>query len=183
MKSWQTTLAGIAAIVAAIANAIVAQFDTEPLTVPDWPLVIAAISAGIGLIRARDNDKSSEDVGAKGVLSQRLKFPYASIVLLAILLPAVGCSEALSNPFQPNAAGEESSGWTDADQRDIRIVITLSPLSRLDNNHIELWVDAVSGNERGGAGSRQEGGTIGDTTQTPTTDVKPQTSLEIPLTP
>jgi anti-sigma-K factor RskA len=64
MKSWKTTLAGIAAIVAAVATAVSAQFDNNPATVPDWTLVIGMITAGVGLMFARDNDKTSEQVGA-----------------------------------------------------------------------------------------------------------------------
>ena len=64
MKSWKTTLAGIAAIVAAIATAVTAQSDNDPATLPDWTMVIAMITAGVGLVLARDNDKSSEQVGA-----------------------------------------------------------------------------------------------------------------------
>src|SRR5688500_20255917 len=93
MKSWQTTLAGIAAIVAAIANAIVAQFDSDPMTVPDWPLVVAAIAAGIGLIRARDNDKSSEDVGAKP-RNYSGYTKYGPVLFLALLLAGLSCCSA-----------------------------------------------------------------------------------------
>jgi hypothetical protein len=64
-KSWKTTVAGIAAIVAAIALAVTHQFDADPTTVADWSTVITALTAGIGLVLARDNDKSSEQVGAK----------------------------------------------------------------------------------------------------------------------
>lgn len=64
MKSWKTTLAGAAAVVAAVATAVSAQFDNNPATVPDWTLVIGMITAGVGLMFARDNDKTSEQVGA-----------------------------------------------------------------------------------------------------------------------
>lgn len=64
MKSWKTTLAGIAAIVAAVGTAVSAQFDNDPATVPDWTMVIGMITAGVGLMLARDNDKTSEQVGA-----------------------------------------------------------------------------------------------------------------------
>jgi hypothetical protein len=65
MKSWRTTTAGIAAIVVAIATAVGALFDADPLTLPDWGAVAAAIMAGIGLLAARDNKVSSEQAGAK----------------------------------------------------------------------------------------------------------------------
>ena len=64
MKSWKTTLAGIASIVAAVATALSAQFDNDPNTVPNWTVVISLITAGVGLVLARDNDKTSEQVGA-----------------------------------------------------------------------------------------------------------------------
>lgn len=183
MKSWKTTVAGIASIVAAIATALASVLDSDAATVANWDLVVVSLTAGLGLVFARDNDKSSQDVGARPDPGNRYKFPYASVVLLGCLLCLQGCSTADSEPFQPVAAGEESQGWTDADQRDIRIAIRLEPGSSLTHNTIELWVDAVSGNDRDGKGAAQRGGAIGDTVQTPTTDVKPTTTLEIPLTP
>ena len=63
-KSWKTTAAGISAIVAAVAGAAGLMLDGKPDTNPDWTALIAAVTAGIGLVMARDNDKSSEDVGS-----------------------------------------------------------------------------------------------------------------------
>jgi len=63
--SWKTTAAGIGGIMAVIGSALAAMFDTDPATVPDWTSVIAGITMGIGLICSRDNDKSSEQVGAQ----------------------------------------------------------------------------------------------------------------------
>lgn len=65
MKSWKTTVAGIGGILAAVGGALALLFDGKPDTNPDWTAVIAAVTAGVGLILARDNDKSSEDVNAK----------------------------------------------------------------------------------------------------------------------
>lgn len=64
-QSWKTTAAGIAAIVAAAATAVVALFDADPATVPDWGAVAAAFMAGLGLVFARDNNVTSEAAGAK----------------------------------------------------------------------------------------------------------------------
>jgi hypothetical protein len=64
-KSWKTTTAGIAAIIAAVALAAEQQFDSDPATVADWAGVVTAVVTGIGLLLARDNDRSSEDVGLK----------------------------------------------------------------------------------------------------------------------
>jgi len=65
VNSWRTTGLGICTIVAALAGAGKVLLDGDPSTSPDWATVIAAITAGIGLIAARDNGKTSEQVGAK----------------------------------------------------------------------------------------------------------------------
>jgi ABC-type cobalamin transport system permease subunit len=65
MKSWKTTVGGIGAILAAVGGALSLLFDNNPATNPDWTGVVSAVTAGVGLIFARDNDKTSEDVKAK----------------------------------------------------------------------------------------------------------------------
>jgi hypothetical protein len=65
VTSWRTTTAGIAAIVVAVGTAVGALFDADPLTLPDWGAVAAAVMAGVGLLAARDNKVSSEQAGAK----------------------------------------------------------------------------------------------------------------------
>jgi hypothetical protein len=65
MKSTKTTVAGMIAIVIAILVAVSAMIDDNPATVADWGAVGTSISVGVGLLLARDNDKSSEDVGNK----------------------------------------------------------------------------------------------------------------------
>lgn len=61
-KSWKTTAAGIAAILVAIGTAVKSLADGDPTTNIDIGSLVAAVMAGVGLICARDNDKSSEDV-------------------------------------------------------------------------------------------------------------------------
>jgi hypothetical protein len=63
--SWKTSAAGIGAILVAVGSALSAMFDADPATIPDWGAVVAAVIAGIGLLAARDNNVSSETVGAK----------------------------------------------------------------------------------------------------------------------
>lgn len=63
--SWKTTTLGVLTILAAASNAGIALLDADPATNPEWAVVIAAITAGIGLMTARDHDKSSEDAGIK----------------------------------------------------------------------------------------------------------------------
>ena len=65
MKSWRTTTTGILAIVVAIAGAMKAELDGDVTTTADWGAVAAAIIAGVGLIAARDNRVSSQDVGIR----------------------------------------------------------------------------------------------------------------------
>jgi hypothetical protein len=54
MSSPKTTLAGVGAILVAVGAAMSAMFDSDPVTVPQWDVVIAAVLAGIGLIFAKD---------------------------------------------------------------------------------------------------------------------------------
>jgi hypothetical protein len=65
MKSWKTTVAGIAAILTAGGAALTAISDGNPATEPDYAALIAACIAGLGLLFARDNGVTSEDAGAK----------------------------------------------------------------------------------------------------------------------
>jgi hypothetical protein len=62
--SWETTLTGLGAMLLALGSALQAQFDQDPATIPDWGLVLSLSLAGLGLLRARDNNKTSEQVGA-----------------------------------------------------------------------------------------------------------------------
>jgi len=58
--NWKTTLAGIGAILIAAGGALKALFDGDPATNLDVAATIAAITAGIGLIAAKDADKKPE---------------------------------------------------------------------------------------------------------------------------
>ncbi len=59
-SSWKTTVAGIATIVGAICVAAKSLLDNDPATNPDWSVLVMAITAGAGLIAARDNGVTSE---------------------------------------------------------------------------------------------------------------------------
>lgn len=63
--SWKTTGAGIGAILIAIGSAIAAVTDSDPATTIDIGAMSAALVAGLGLIFARDNDKSSKSLKVK----------------------------------------------------------------------------------------------------------------------
>lgn len=59
-KSWRTSVAGLGAILISVGAALTAMFDNDPLTNPEWGVVVAAIIAGVGLLAARDNKVTSE---------------------------------------------------------------------------------------------------------------------------
>ena len=60
MKNTKTTIAGIGAILIAIGGTLKALFDNDPSTTVDLTTTIAAVTAGIGLIWAKDAEKKSE---------------------------------------------------------------------------------------------------------------------------
>lgn len=64
-SSWKTSATGISAIVIIIAGAVQLLIDGNPSTNPDWNSVVAGLVSSFGLIFARDNKVTSEDVGAK----------------------------------------------------------------------------------------------------------------------
>jgi hypothetical protein len=54
MKNNKTTMAGIGAILVAVGAAMKALFDGDPSTTFDLTSTVTALSAGIGLILAKD---------------------------------------------------------------------------------------------------------------------------------
>ena len=56
MKSWKTTILGVLTIATAVFGAVMALIDGNPATNPNWETLIAAITAGIGLIAAKDSN-------------------------------------------------------------------------------------------------------------------------------
>lgn len=56
MKSWKTTVAGVAALLFAAALALQDS--------PNWEAIAALAAGGFGLVFARDNDVTSEEAGA-----------------------------------------------------------------------------------------------------------------------
>ena len=58
MKNTKTTVLGVATILTAISSAVMAMVDNDPATTFDIAAVIAACTAGIGLIFARDAQKA-----------------------------------------------------------------------------------------------------------------------------
>lgn len=63
--SWKTTTVGIAGAIVIIATQIVNLLDNDPNTIFSIEALFAALAVlGIGWF-ARDNNKSSEDVGLK----------------------------------------------------------------------------------------------------------------------
>lgn len=63
--SWRTSAAGVGAILVAIGSAVTALTDNDPMTIPDWGAVVAAVIAGVGLILARDAKVSSQQEGIR----------------------------------------------------------------------------------------------------------------------
>jgi len=59
--NWKTTAAGVGSILVAVGGALKAIFDGDPNTNMDIAATIAAITAGIGLISAKDAEKKKAE--------------------------------------------------------------------------------------------------------------------------
>ena len=62
-RNWRTTLAGVIAAVLAIGDGVMKLIDSDPLTNPDYQLIIAATIAAVGLMFARDAMVTSKQLG------------------------------------------------------------------------------------------------------------------------
>ena len=58
MNNRNTTIAGIGAILVAVGGVLIAWFDGDATTTPDFATAIAAVVAGVVLIKARDAEKA-----------------------------------------------------------------------------------------------------------------------------
>jgi len=111
--SWKTSVSGIIAALMVIGQAVQDHLDTGSA---DWGLAVAAVVGCIGLLMARDKNVSSE---VQGIRRNGKKI----LPLLACIMIIGGCSTASSTPDLLNEAREENSGWSDADNRNIRVII------------------------------------------------------------
>jgi hypothetical protein len=59
LKNAKTTVLGIATILTALGSAVVALIDGDPATTFDIASVVAACTAGLGLIMAKDAEKKA----------------------------------------------------------------------------------------------------------------------------
>lgn len=64
-SSWKTTLFGASGLVAIWVPVLLAVYDNDPATVPDYATAISLSLVALGLTAARDNNRTSEEVGAK----------------------------------------------------------------------------------------------------------------------
>ena len=55
IKSWKTTFMGIGTIIMVLIGVAISLIDGNPATNPDWTVTIAALTAGWGLIMAKDS--------------------------------------------------------------------------------------------------------------------------------
>ena len=54
MSSWKTTISGILTAVVAVSAAVISTLNGTPV---DWSVVIASVTASVGLLFAKDSSK------------------------------------------------------------------------------------------------------------------------------
>ena len=62
-RNWRTTLLGLCTILAAVGAAGKALLDGDPGTTVDMPILLAQVTAGVGLLLARDAKVTSKSLG------------------------------------------------------------------------------------------------------------------------
>jgi len=65
VRNTKTTVMAFLVAASALLQAVIAQIDNDPTTFADWNRTIELLLIAIGLLFARDGNKSSEDVGVK----------------------------------------------------------------------------------------------------------------------
>jgi len=65
MKSKETTIAGVFTGLALIFGQMANLLDKDPGTTVEYTVIVAAVGMIVGFWRSRDDNKSSESVGAK----------------------------------------------------------------------------------------------------------------------
>ncbi len=87
--SWKTTLCGVLALL----GAITLQFFPE---YGRWGSALTALASGLGLIFARDNNKTSEQVGAGQASSSRLSLFLLLAIAGLLITPACKNPQAVA---------------------------------------------------------------------------------------
>lgn len=96
-KSWRTTACGICTILVGVGAAGKAWLDGDAATAVNWEATLAAIVAGVGLIKAHDAAAAIKAVASKPADSgdggyARVSVLCAVVLLWAIALGLAGCA-------------------------------------------------------------------------------------------
>ena len=63
LKSWKTSSAGMTQLLYTLSGVIQDLNDNDALTNPDWNVVMLSIFSAVGLLFAKDGDKTSVSLG------------------------------------------------------------------------------------------------------------------------
>jgi hypothetical protein len=100
-KSWKTNTAGIASIVAGVANLVIAGIREGMITNESAGIAVTAIIAGVGLLNAKDNNVSNAPIPlASGqVVTESPVHAEAPGSIVAVPNPAVPVAPVAPHKF------------------------------------------------------------------------------------
>jgi len=127
MTSWRTTATGVIAIIVAVCGAVTQVLDGEPLDLQALIETIFTAAVGAGLLAARDNSVTSEQVRQAALRKSR-----ASKLPIILMFFAIASGLAACQTIKANFAEELTYPDGTVQQTEYRAISIVPPFGKQD---------------------------------------------------